>query len=95
MEDKDFLLKIVTPKECIGPFSCDSVKLSITDGKRQKEAGSYGIRKGHAEAVFALEKGKLTALKDGKEIFSFETSKGFATVCKDVVTVTVSNISKK
>ena len=94
MADKDFILKIVTPNGTVGPVICDSVKLSVADGKKKQTGGSYGIRRGHAASVLALDEGRIEALNDGKTVLTLTTSRGFARVDKDMVTVTVSDITK-
>ena len=55
MSDKTFNFKIVTPSSSIGPLPCDSLKFSISDGNSDKKGGLYGVRKGHTEALFALQ----------------------------------------
>ena len=94
MSDKCFNFKIVTPHESIGPLSCDSLKFLIADGKRDKQGGSYGIRKGHAEALFALDAGKTEAFIDGKIVFSAETDGGFAKVTPTLVTLVVDSVKQ-
>jgi F0F1-type ATP synthase epsilon subunit len=92
MADKSLYLKIITPNDCIGPFECDSVKLIITDGKRDKEGGSYGIRRGHVTSLLALGKGKTEAFLNSKLVFSAETSEGFAKISPDLVTLVVDSV---
>ena len=75
-------LIIATPKGSISPIECDSVHLNISDDTKGKNGGNYGIRKGHAKALFSLDKGNVTAT----------TPKGFATVDNDTVTVVVEEI---
>ena len=90
MDDKCFDLKIVTPNAYIGPLSCDSLKLTVIDGKGNKHGGSYGIRKGHTNSVFALECGVLEAFKNGERILFLKTARGFARIEPELVTVTLS-----
>lgn len=85
-------LIIATPKGSILPIECDSVHLNICDDIKGKNGGNYGIRKGHAKALFSLEKGNVTALLNGKTVYSATTTKGFATVDNNVVTVVVEEI---
>ena len=85
-------LIIATPKGSILPIECDSVHLNICDDIKGKNGGNYGIRKGHAKALFSLEKGNVTALLNGKTVYSATTTKGFATVDNNVVTVVVEGI---
>ena len=85
-------LIIATPKGSILPIECDSVHLNICEDIKGKNGGNYGIRKGHAKALFSLEKGDVTALLNGKTVYSATTTKGFATVDNNVVTVVVEEI---
>lgn len=85
-------LIIATPKGSILPIECDSVHLNICDDIKGKNGGNYGIRKGHAKALFSLEKGNVTALLNGKTVYFATTTKGFATVDNNVVTVVVEEI---
>ena len=87
-------LIIATPKGSLEPIECDSVHLNISEDANGKNGGSYGIRKGHVNALFSLEKGNITALLSGKTIFSATTTNGFATVNNDVVTVVVEEFSE-
>lgn len=81
-------LQIVTVEGKKQPIYCDSVVLPLCDGERNTGGGSYGIHKGHADAIFVLAKGKIIAKKSGAEIFCADCSDGFARVSQNVVTVT-------
>ena len=76
-------------------LKCDSVKLNVADSVSGKFSGSYGIRKGHAKAVFSLAEGTTEVYKDGKLIFSAHTSDGFATVEDNEVRVTADFAEEK
>lgn len=91
---ENLTLKIFTVDRLIEPMECDYVKLTIADDMKGKFSGSYGIKKGHARAVFSLAKGNVTAYKDGEIIFFAETSDGFATLEDDTVSVTVNKITE-
>lgn len=81
-------LLILSPDGVKAELNCDSVILTVSDSSENgKGGGSYGIRKGHAEAVIATAKGTVTAKKDGNVIFSDTLSEGTATVSKDRITV--------
>lgn len=82
-------LKIITVDTQLEKDGCDYITLSIADDKKGGFSGSYGIKKGHARAVFSLKEGKVTAQRQGEIVFSAETSSGFAVVEGDVVTITV------
>ncbi len=84
---------LFTPHRIFPSIECDSVKLSIADSVSGKYSGSYGIRKGHAKAVFALAPGKITVSLEGKEIFSAESQGGFATVENNEVKVTADGVN--
>ncbi len=85
---------LFTPHRQFPALECDSVRLNIADSISGNFSGSYGIRKGHAKAVFSLAKGTITASSGGKEIFSAECSEGFAVVENDEVRVAVDGIKK-
>ena len=81
-------LLILSPGGIKADVSCDSVVLTVRDSSENgKGGGSYGIRKGHAEAIIATANGNITAKKDGNVIFSDTLSEGTATVSKDKITV--------
>lgn len=84
---KELILKIAVPEGEVSEITCDSVHLTVTDGKNGKGAGSYGIRYGHVKALISLGKGKITAFSSGEAVFSAECEEGFATVEKDSVSV--------
>lgn len=79
MKDK-LTFTLFTPHRQFPPIECDSVKLCIADSVSGKFSGSYGIKKGHAKAVFALAPGRIAVSLDGNEVFSAEGQGGFATV---------------
>ncbi len=87
-------LKIFTVDRQIEIGDCDSVRLSIADDRKGNFSGSYGIKKGHARAVFSLSAGTVTAYKENGLIFSAETSDGFAMVADDTVTLTVDSVKE-
>lgn len=87
-------LTLFTPHRKLDALECDSVKLNIADSADGKFSGSYGIRKGHAKAVFSLSEGKITASLNNQEIFSQECLGGFATVENDDVRVVVDGIKE-
>ena len=87
-------LIIATPKGAFSPIECDSVRLNVCDNAKGKNGGNYGIRKGHVKGLFSLEKGKVTALLNGETVYSANTTKGFATVDSDIVTVVVEEVTE-
>ncbi|MBR6694540.1 MAG: hypothetical protein IKL62_06310 [Clostridia bacterium] len=88
----EITLRIVTPSGEPQAYECDSIILTVCDDIAGKGGGSYGIRKGHAKALIALDEGKITASLGGSKVLSAHTSSGFAMVENNVVTVTVENI---
>ncbi len=82
-------LKIVSPLGSIKPIKCDSIHLTIHDDANGKGGGSYGIRAGQVDTLFAISHGPVTAYHEGKEIFKCTLQNGFATVINNLVTVTV------
>ena len=85
-------LKIVTPEGDDQTLSCDSVILWMAPDSKGRGEGSFGIRKGHAEAVIALGSGPLEAHLEGKSVFSARTEGGFVTVLRDTVTVITNHL---
>ena len=76
-------------------IECDSVQLPISDNRKGEFSGSYGIRKGHAKAVFSLRAGKVVLAAKGKPVFTADISEGFATVENNNVCITVTSIGER
>lgn len=93
MRDK-LTFTLFTPHRTLAPLECDSVRLCIADSVSGEFSGSYGIRKGHAKAVFALASGVISVSLDGKEIYSVECEGGFATVENNEVRVIADSIKE-
>ena len=92
---KDKLTFILFTPECsFMPMECDSIKLSVADSISGKFSGSYGIKKGHARAVFALKSGTVTVAKDGKTVLTANISDGFAIVENNEISITVDRIEE-
>ncbi len=83
---------LYTPHRQYPSLECDSVKLAVADSVNGSFSGSYGIRKGHAKAVFSLAEGRIFVSLKEKEIFSAECMGGFATVENDEIRVTVDGV---
>lgn len=75
-------------------MECDSVRLPISDSIKGEFSGSYGIKKGHARAVFSLKAGKVILTSEGKSVFEADISEGFATVENNEVCITVSDVKE-
>lgn len=86
---------LFTPHRQLPTLECDSVKLNIADSVSGKFSGSYGIRQGHAKAVFSLAEGRIFVSLKGQEIFSAHSNGGFATVENDEVRVVADGINEK
>lgn len=86
---RELTLKIVTPKEVYGPFTCDSIRLTVSDAADGHGGGSYGIHAGHTASLLSLSKGKLQAFSSGKPILEGTCDGGFASVERDAVTAVV------
>lgn len=80
-------LIIVTPQGEQAHLNCDSVRLLVQNGSDESSGGWVGVRKGHVDALMAVEKGPVLAFQNGQEIGRFETTGGFASVKNNVVTV--------
>lgn len=86
-EKKCLTLRFVFPDRRPESVICDSVRLTVKDSPNGKNGGLYGIRPGHARAVFLLDAGKAEALHEGKKVLSYKTAEGFARVENNEVTV--------
>ena len=91
MKDK-LTFTLFTPRQKLEPMECDSVRLPVADSVSGKFSGSYGIRKGHAKAILALDAGKISVSNAGDEIYSAECDSGFAVVENNDVRVTVDSV---
>lgn len=74
---------------------CDGVIIPVSDSAKGEFSGSYGIKRGHASAVFSLKEGNVTLNKDGKQIFSAKISGGFAIVENNEVRITVDSVEEQ
>lgn len=91
-DNRQICLKLVFPDRESVELTCDSVKFSVRDNEKGTGGGLYGIRPGHAKAVFVLEKGTVTAMLDGKTVLKQDLGEGFAKVGKDCVTLITSSV---
>lgn len=89
---KNMKFTLFTPHRRFEPLECDSVKLNIADSTDGSFSGSYGIRKGHAKAIFSLSEGRISVSLNGREIFSAECGGGFAKVENDDVRVVADGV---
>lgn len=89
---KNMKFTLFTPHRQYETLECDSVKLKIADSTDGRFSGSYGIRKGHAKAIFSLTEGRISVSLSGREIFSAECQGGFAKVENDDIRVVADGI---
>lgn len=87
-------VKFFTVDRQIPDIKCDNVRIPVSDNSKGEFSGSYGIKKGHARAVFSLKSGKVIANSDGEQIFSANISDGFAIVENDEVRITVDKVEE-
>ena len=91
---KTLQLTVVTPDASFGPYICDSVRINTEEDSKGRQGGSCGIRPGHTDAMFSLDKGPLTAYLDGGLILKANCGGGIASVSGDVVTVITEEYEK-
>lgn len=92
-KEKSLIMRIITPDGDDLSVECDSARINISDGVEGSKGGSFGIRRGQAETVFLVAKGKTLAFNKGELIFSAQTGDGFATMDGKTLTVTVESLS--
>ncbi len=81
-------LKIITPEGERAAVACDSVTFFVRDNDKGEGGGSMGIRRGHVDAIAALEANSVVkARSEGNTVASFIVSGGFAGVKDDIVTI--------
>ncbi len=80
-------VKIVTARGSQDPVRCNSVHLTLCDDAKGLGGGSYGVRPGHAKALFALADGPVQALSAGKTVLAGRCCGGFAAVEQNTVTI--------
>ena len=86
-EKKRLLLTVVYPDRPAEKLFCDAVTITIMDNEKGRGGGLYGIRPGHAPALFALECGKAEARSDGSTVFARTLGAGYAKAADNVVTI--------
>lgn len=87
------LLTLIVPdgkKTCI---RCDSVRFSVQDGVKNKNAGgSVGIRPGHTDALMAVDAGQVMAGSAGKTVLQCTVDAGLAMVDRETVTILTDRV---
>ena len=95
MNMKDVLtVKFFTVDRHIPDLECDSVRLPVSNSIKGDFSGSYGIKKGHAKAVFSLKAGKIILTSNEKTVFEADISDGFAMVENNEVCITVDSVNE-
>ena len=88
MEGKTITLILTAPDQPQTRIECDSVRFSVPDGVKNRNAGGgVGIRRGHTDALMAAAPGKVLALLDGVPVFSCAIGGGLAAVTGESVSI--------
>ena len=87
-------VKFFTVDRQIPEIKCDSVCVPVSDNSKGEFSGLYGIKKGHAKAVFSLKAGNVAVKKDDEQIFLASISDGFAIVENNEVRITVDRVEE-
>lgn len=87
-------VKFFTVDRQIPEIKCDSVCVPVSDNSKGEFSGVYGIKKGHAKAVFSLKAGNVTVNSNGEKIFSASISDGFAIVENNEVRITIDKVEE-
>ena len=77
----------------IRDIKCESVRLPVADSINGDFSGFYGIKKGHAKAIFSLKAGTVVLNSDEKAVLSVDISDGFATVENNEVSINVDSVT--
>ena len=93
-ENNKLVLNLIFPDWQQETILCDSVRLTVKDSLKGKNGGLYGIRPGHAKAVFLLDEGITEAFLEGKCILRCKTPDGFARVENNEVTLVIGYAKK-
>lgn len=83
---------LISPEDSEGPVNCSYVKFVISDGAKGSEGGSYEVKSGHTDAVFALDEGEVAAGIGGGEELRRRISGGFASVRDNVVKIAAESV---
>ena len=91
---KELTVEIITPKGVKFKNNCTSVQFNVADNAKGGYGGSYGVRAGHAKAIFALEKGLVKVFDDNELILNCECGDGFATVDNNNLSLVVESFAE-
>ena len=91
-EDRDtrapMTLSVAFPSGGGRSVSCDSVRFRVPDGADGKKTGGLvGIRRGHVDALMAVNGGEVLAFRGGEEVLRLPVCGGLAMVTADRVTI--------
>ena len=65
--------------------------MTICDDIDDKKGGCYGVRKGHAKALLALDEGNIEGISLQKIVVRGKSGCGFATIDKNVIVAVVES----
>lgn len=88
---KELTVEIITPQGAKFKKKCTSVHFNVADNLNENYSGSYGVRAGHANAIFALKKGIVMVFDGDSLILKCECGDGFATVNKNLTSLVVES----
>ncbi len=83
---KKLTLSIISADSISRGIQCDNIVIPV-EGSGSFGSGKYGIRAGHSEAVFSLEKGELIASENGERVYTESLFGGIAYVKNNVVKI--------
>lgn len=92
--ENHLIVKFFTVDSQLSDIKCDSVLLPVSDNSKGEFSGCYGIKKGHANAVFSLKAGRVIVNSAGERVFSANISNGFAIVENNEVRITVDTVDE-
>lgn len=93
MEQLPLTLTITTPEETRS-VRCDAVSFKVPNGENSPNAGgSIGIRRGHTDALMAVDEGRIVARAADNTVLIAEITCGFAVIRQNTVTVITDHIT--
>ena len=95
VKDNLFKVNIYTPNGICFSENCECVNFCINAGRDDGDFGSYGVKKGHANAVFSIGEGVISVKREGKVLYSVNNSEGFAVMDKGMLNITLEKVWNK
>lgn len=87
-EEGALTLTVAYPTGGESHVSCDSVRFQVPDSKDGKQrGGSVGIRRGHIDALMAVDEGDVLGFTGGREVFRRRVRGGLAIVSRNKVMI--------